>query len=298
MRRLIRISSFLALSLGIAAAGTAPVRADAMIAVLEEINALCREHNLPAVRLDPRLTAGATAQARDMAVHDYFDIRTPNGDQFETRLARSGYPARRFFVMIAAGFPSPLGVVADWASRDDMMARLLDPAVVDVGLGYAAKRDRPVAAHLDHFCVLTLAEPARPAPGNWRAEMLRHVNAFRSIHGLSPLSIDLRLNSAAQSHAEDMADRDYIAHVSPDGDTVGQRATRAGYNWRRMLENLAAGHLTPAEAVESWKGSPGHRRALLDPEIRELGVGYAFLPEDTGRIRAGHYWALSMGAAR
>ena len=298
MRRLIQFASLLALSLGLSAAGPEPARADAMIAVLEEINALRREHKVPAVRLDPRLTAGATAQARDMAAHDYFDTRTPSGEQFETRLARSGYPARRLLVMIAAGFPTPLGVVADWASREDMMARLLDPSVIDVGLGYAAKHKRPVAAHLNHFWVLTLAEPARPAPGDWRAEMLRHVNAFRSVHGLAPLSIDLRLNSAAQRHAEDMADRDYIAHVSPDGDTVGQRATLAGYNWRRMLENLAAGHLTPAEAVESWKGSPGHRRALLDPEIRELGVGYAFLPEDDGRIRAGHYWALSMGAAR
>ena len=109
------------------------------------------------------------------------------------------------------------------------------------------------------------------------------------------LNTDSRLNAAAQTHAEDMAERDYIAHISPDGRTPGKRATVAGYRWSRLLENVAAGQPTPTEAVKVWKASPGHRRAMLDPEIRELGIGYAFLPQDDGRVRAYHYWVLSLG---
>ena len=272
-----------------------PVRADTVLAVLQEINALRRQHGLAPVQLEPRLTVEARAHARDMARHDYFDTRMPNGDKFESRLDRAGYAYRRMFVQLAAGYPTPLGVVARWASQDETKRQLLDRRFADIGLGYAAKSDRLAGARLDHFWVLTLTEPTLAFRGDWRREILARINAFRSGHGLVPLRVDGRLNTAAQAHADDMAQRDYFAHVSPEGGTAGERATRAGYKWQRVLENLAAGQPTPAEAVDGWKGSPGHRRAMLDPEVREMGIGYAFLPQDNGRVKAVHYWALSMG---
>ena len=90
------------------------VRADAMVTVLQEINALRREHGLLPVRIEPRLTVEARAHARDMARHDYFDTRTPDGKKFETRLVSAEYPFRRMFVQLAVGHPTSLGVVAGW----------------------------------------------------------------------------------------------------------------------------------------------------------------------------------------
>lgn len=275
--------------------GPDEVRADASLAILDEINALRRQHGLAPVRLEPRLTVEARAHARDMARHDYLDTRLPNGDKFETRLNRAGYTYKRMFVQLAAGFPTPLGVVARWASHKATRRQLLDKRFADVGLGYAAKRVSRNTERLDHFWVLTLAEPSTAFRGDWRREILRRVNAFRSGHGLRPLRIDRRLSVAAQHHADDMASRDYFDHISPDGGTHGERASRAGYRWRMVLENLAAGQPTPAEAVEGWKDSPGHRRAMLNPEIREMGIGYAYLPQDRGQVKAVHYWAMSMG---
>lgn len=269
-------------------------QADTVFAVLGEINALRREHNLPPVTLEPRLMVSAKAHARDMAAHDYYDTRTPNGEKFETRLNRAGYAYKRMFVQLAAGHPTPLGVVAGWVEHRETRRHLLDRRFGDVGIAYAAKSDTENTSRLDHFWVLTLAEVNAAFRGDWRNEILERVNAFRSGHGLAALRIDLRLNTAAQRHADDMAQRDYFAHVSPEGGTAGQRARRSGYKWLRMLENLAAGQPTPAEAVDGWKSSPGHRRAMLDPEVRELGVGYSFLPQDTGRVQAVHYWAISM----
>lgn len=271
---------------------------DETFAVLGEINALRRQHGLPPVRLEPRLSAGARAHARDMSKYDYLGTRLPNGDAFRTRLVRAGYAYRRMYVRVAAGHPTPLGVVASWAAEEPGRQQLLDANVADVGLGYAERPEVSGGSHLDHFWVVTLAEPSMPFVGNWRREVLDLVNGFRTERGLSLLSIDARLNEAAQSHAQDMAERDYIAHVSPEGGTPGGRASIAGYSWSRLLENVAAGQPTPTEAVEVWKASPGHRRAMLDPKIRELGIGYAFLPQDDGRVRAGHYWALSLGRAR
>lgn len=275
--------------------GPDEVRADASLAILDEINALRRQHGLAPVRLEPRLTVEARAHARDMARQDYLDTRLPNGDKFETRLNRAGYNYKRMFVQLAAGFPTPLGVVARWASHKATRRQLLDKRFADVGLGYAAKRVSRNTERLDHFWVLTLTEPSTAFRGDWRREILRRVNAFRSGHGLGPLRIDRRLSVAAQHHADDMASRDYFDHISPDGGTHGERASRAGYRWRMVLENLAAGQPTPAEAVEGWKDSPGHRRAMLNPEIREMGIGYAYLPQDRGQVKAVHYWAMSMG---
>ena len=264
-------------------------------AILGEINALRRQYALPPVRLEPRLSAEARAHARDMSKYDYLGTQLPNGDAFGTRLMRAGYAYHRMYVSVAAGHPTPLGVVASWASEEPGRRQLLDAKVADVGVGYAAKAEVSGGSHLDYFWVVTLAEPLAPFNGNWRREVLDLVNGFRSERGLRQLNTDSRLNAAAQTHAEDMAERDYIAHISPDGRTPGKRATVAGYRWSRLLENVAAGQPTPTEAVEVWKASPGHRRAMLDPEIRELGIGYAFLPQDDGRVRASHYWALSLG---
>ena len=40
------------------------------------------------------------------------------------------------------------------------------------------------------------------------------------------------------------------------------------------------------ETVEQWMNSPGHRANILDPELRELGVGYCQAPDS----EYGHYW--------
>jgi uncharacterized protein YkwD len=271
------------------------VRADASLAILNEINALRRQHGAAPVRLEPRLTVEARAHARDMARHDYLDTRLPNGDKFEIRLNRAGYNYKRMFVQLAAGFPTPLGIVARWTSQEATRRQLLDKRFADIGLGYAAKPVSRNTERLDHFWVLTLAEPSTAFRGDWRREILRRVNAFRSGYGLELLRIDSRLSAAAQNHVDDMASRDYFDHVSPEGGTHGERASRAGYRWRIVLENLAAGQPTPAEAVEGWKRSLGHRRAMLNPAIREMGIGYAYLPQDRGQVKAVHYWAMSMG---
>jgi len=270
-------------------------RADTVLAVLDELNALRRQHGLAPVRLEPRLMVEARSHARDMARYDYFDTRTPEGGEFGSRLDHAGYPYRRFYVQLAVGYPSAVGVVAHWSSERATRQHLLDPRFADVGLGYAEKSGGAGESRLDHFWVLTLAEPAEAFHGDWRAEMLARVNAFRAENGLPPLRPDRRLDRAAQGHADDMARRDYFAHVSPEGGSAGDRATRSGYPWHRMLENLAAGQSSPAEAVEGWKGSAGHRHAMLDPEVREVGIGYAYQPQDGGRIRAVHYWTLSLG---
>jgi uncharacterized protein YkwD len=117
------------------------------------------------------------------------------------------------------------------------------------------------------------------------------LNAERQERGLDPLSPEDRLAEAAQVHTDDMAERSYFAHRSPEGADPGDRARAAGYaprigrSWR-VGENLGYGSGplgTPRELMLGWMQSPGHRSAILQPAFEEVGVGVSFGSPGNGR---------------
>lgn len=118
----------------------------------------------------------------------------------------------------------------------------------------------------------------RTIPGDVDEVRERHllaVNAERVAHGLSPLVPSLHLDRLAQSHAEDMLARDYFDHMTPEGESVVERALRAGYGWKRLAENISRDVALPEETVEQWLRSPAHRANLLNPRVIEVGLGFA-----------------------
>jgi uncharacterized protein YkwD len=117
------------------------------------------------------------------------------------------------------------------------------------------------------------------------------LNAERRERDLDRLSADERLAGAAQAHTDDMAERSYFAHRSPEGGDPGGRARDAGYEQRvgrswRVGENLGYGSGplgTPRELMAGWMQSPGHRSAILQPAFEEVGVGVSFGSPGDGR---------------
>ncbi len=104
------------------------------------------------------------------------------------------------------------------------------------------------------------------------------LNAERARHGLVQLRQNSLLATAARRHSRDMVRRDFFAHISPGGSTPPGRARRAGYAGSRIGETIAWGlgaAGTPAGTVTRWMGSSGHRRTILDPRMRDIGVGVA-----------------------
>lgn len=126
--------------------------------------------------------------------------------------------------------------------------------------------------------------------------VLREVNQQRALNGAGPLKLNARLTRAAQNHAEDMARRDFVDHRSPDGRALQDRVASAGYPWRAIAENLAAGMSSPRSTVRSWMTSPGHRDNMLDRNYREAGIGYARPTGEGKRPRYAHYWVIVFGA--
>lgn len=102
-----------------------------------------------------------------------------------------------------------------------------------------------------------------------------------------------RLAQAAERHSQEMATQAYFDHVGRDGGRVSQRADAAGYRWRSIAENLAAGHRTLADAVRGWLRSEGHCRNLLDERYSEFGLARVASERPGDRYRV--YWTLVLG---
>lgn len=131
--------------------------------------------------------------------------------------------------------------------------------------------------------------PAPPAPAGIAGQVTELVNAERSKEGCGPVSVNDQLSTAAQRHSADMAARDYFSHTSPDGTDPGDRITAAGYRWSTYGENIAKGQRTPADVMEGWMNSPGHRANILNCSFKEIGVG----KQDSG---GGPVWTQKFGA--
>lgn len=117
-----------------------------------------------------------------------------------------------------------------------------------------------------------------------RAYSLDLVNSSRDKRGLPPLERDATLDRSAQAHAQDMIERDYFAHVTPDGRDIMDRYRAADGNpWRLVTENI--GRCVGCEAPptradvdrqhEGWMESPEHRENILSPGLSRYGFGLA-----------------------
>ena len=106
-------------------------------------------------------------------------------------------------------------------------------------------------------------------------EILELTNKEREKEGLNPLVWNDTLAKTAKAHSMDMVERGFFSHDNPDGKTPFDRMRAEGINYRAAAENIAAGQATPEKAIAEWMNSEGHRRNILNPDLKELGVGLA-----------------------
>lgn len=100
-------------------------------------------------------------------------------------------------------------------------------------------------------------------------------NQSRQEYGLTSLAENDYLDKAAQVKANDMLERGYFSHNTPDGKTPWTFITNAGYSYLMAGENLAV-NFTEAENVEAaWMNSPGHKANILNKNFEEIGIGIA-----------------------
>lgn len=99
-------------------------------------------------------------------------------------------------------------------------------------------------------------------------------NNERTKNGLSALKVDLELSRVAREKSQDMANRNYFDHNSPTYGSPFDMMKAYGIDYRSAGENIAKGQRTPAEVVNAWMNSPGHRANILKADFTHIGLGY------------------------
>lgn len=102
------------------------------------------------------------------------------------------------------------------------------------------------------------------------------------------------LSAAALAHSSDMARQNYFSHESKDGREVADRAVQAGYRWRGIGENIAAGQESADEVMAGWLASPGHCANIMNRWFTEMGSAYAVGSGRGGRA----YWTQVFGTPK
>ncbi|MEA5532703.1 CAP domain-containing protein [Crocosphaera sp. XPORK-15E] len=110
---------------------------------------------------------------------------------------------------------------------------------------------------------------------------LELVNRDRRLNGLPPLQEKPLINQVAQSHAEDMLNRNYYDHITPEGktptDRFNDRGGQGGIGENIMYQESYPGTVLNYGLLEkfqkSWMYSDGHRDNLLNPDYQYFGFG-------------------------
>ncbi len=295
MRRGVRAArTVLAVAILLAAAATAsaqpgPAQAEAGAETGELLELLAR------LRAPGGACNAGNAQAAPFAPNARLDDAAASmqgGAELAAALQAAGYRATRSQV-ITVGGALPTGRLSGLLAQN-FCAQIGDVALREVGLWRSVNR-----------LWIVLAAPFAPAVNLTREQiaeqMLALVNAARAqarecggkpYPGVRPLRWNEVLERAALAHSRDMAAHDYFSHTARDGSTPAQRVARAGYRYRATGENIAAGQLTPAEAVAGWIRSPPHCANLMGAAYTEMGVAHAA----EAQSRMGVYWTQLFGA--
>lgn len=157
--------------------------------------------------------------------------------------------------------------------------------------------------------VVSPAKEARPSapinnpqPSLNQQEVLQLLNQHRAqpqtcgnqaFAAAKPLHWNDLLAAAATAHAQDMAERNYFSHTSPDGGSMGQRIHATGYAYSAAGENIAGayGHEPVAQVILRWMNSPGHCANIMNPDFRDMGLAFAPAKQSGGMGQ----WVLVLG---
>lgn len=130
-----------------------------------------------------------------------------------------------------------------------------------VGGAYAAKRLTEGSAASVHAL-----PPAQH-------HLFTYINQERAARGLHLLRQDVILASLAAIHTRDELAGDYFAHDAPQGMTFGERVS---YLHRSHVGEVLAwgdGMFGTSRGILSlWLNSAEHRRIILDPRMRRIGI--------------------------
>ena len=103
----------------------------------------------------------------------------------------------------------------------------------------------------------------------------------------TPVVWNEKLEWTALDHSNYMNQNNSLSHTGSDGSNVTIRATKRGYNWLTISENIARGNHTEQSVIQAWISSGGHCSNIMNPNFKDLGVA-----------KVGNYWTQVLGSQK
>ena len=117
------------------------------------------------------------------------------------------------------------------------------------------------------------AKPVAPA-SNRVQNIINHTNAYRQAHGLRPVRANAALNALAQDWANQLVRANKLSHRPQHWNYYPSNIPAGGENVLQAWSDYS-----DAQLVKLWYESPGHRKIMLDPRAKTIGVGVAINSE-------------------
>lgn len=110
------------------------------------------------------------------------------------------------------------------------------------------------------------------ASKSYEQQVVDLINKERKAEGLSPVTLDTRLQEAAYKRA--METVDVFSHTRPDGTSCFTVLGEFNISYMACGENIAYGQSTPEAVMTAWMNSSGHRANILSEKFGKVGIGY------------------------
>ena len=126
---------------------------------------------------------------------------------------------------------------------------------------------------------------------SYASQVASLINDARTQAGLPALNINAQLQAAAQLHSIDMVCHNLLSHTGSDSSSPGERIAAAGYGASASSE-IIYGSGYPQTAFDWWMSDATHRSEILNPNITDMGVGYAY----NGQTAYGSYFTVDFAS--
>lgn len=117
-----------------------------------------------------------------------------------------------------------------------------------------------------------IVEAWRPKKDVSVASLFAYTNEMRTQAGLKPLELNEDLNASASDKCNDMLEKKYWDHTSPDG-TEPWDFIKVHTNYKEAGENLATDSYSSRKTVNMWMNSKTHRENILKNTYTDVGFG-------------------------
>lgn len=102
-------------------------------------------------------------------------------------------------------------------------------------------------------------------------EVYEITNNYRSLVGVSSLTLNSSLVEAASIRAKELSDS--FSHTRPNGSSCFTVLSELGISYGTAGENIAAVYSSSQSVMEGWRSSSGHYQNIISSKFKKIGIG-------------------------